>query len=94
MSRRHVSLALALAFTALPPSAPLSAQETAKEIIAAHIRTQGFKCDRPESVVHQRSASRPDEQAWLIKCRNASYRVLLVPDMAAQVERIGRRLRP
>jgi hypothetical protein len=69
---------------------PLLAQEAPKDIIAAHIRTQGYPCDSPQSAVRQPGASRPDEQVWLIKCRNGSYRVRLIPDMAAKVERIGR----
>lgn len=65
-----------------------SAQESPKDIIAAHIRNQGYACDAPQVATRDRSASKPNAAVWLLKCRNASYRVRLVPDMAAGVEKI------
>lgn len=65
---------------------PCVAQESPKEVLAAHLRTQGYKCDRPKSATRDAAASRPDEAVWTIKCENARYRVRLVPDMAAIVE--------
>jgi len=59
--------------------------ETPKEIIAAQIRMQGFACDNPVSAERDRAASRPNETVWLLKCEDHSYRVRLVPDMAADV---------
>ena len=59
--------------------------ETPKEIIAAQIRMQGFACDKPVSAERDRAASRPNETVWLLKCEDRSYRVRLVPDMAADV---------
>ena len=59
--------------------------ETPKEIIAAQIRMQGFACDKPVSAERDRAASRPNETVWLLKCEDHSYRVRLVPDMAADV---------
>jgi hypothetical protein len=35
-------------------------------------------------------ASKPDEEVWLLRCEGASYRVRLIPDMAARVERIDK----
>jgi hypothetical protein len=63
----------------------LAAQEDPKNVIAAHIRMQGFACDKPVSAERERGASRPNEAVWLLKCENRSYRVRLVPDMAAAV---------
>jgi hypothetical protein len=68
---------------------PLAAQETAKYIIAAHIRAQGYSCIAPQSARRDIRASRPDEAVWLLKCKDATYRVRLVPDMAANVEKIN-----
>ena len=59
--------------------------ETPKDIIAAHIRMQGFACENPVSAEHDRGSSKPNEAVWLLKCENHSYRVRLVPDMAANV---------
>lgn len=59
-----------------------------KDIIADHIRQQGYKCDSPQSAKRDPDASRPDEEVWLVTCEDASYRVRLVPDLAAKVEPI------
>lgn len=79
--------AAAIALAAIA-SSPLAAQESPRDIVAAHIRSQGYSCDAPQSAMRDRRASRPDEAAWILDCGNASYRVRLIPDMAAIVERI------
>lgn len=61
-------------------------QESPKDVIAAHLRIQGYQCDAPKSATRDAHASRPDEQVWLISCGNARYRVRLVPDMMDVVE--------
>jgi hypothetical protein len=78
----------------LPMTLCLSAQlviaedvESPKDDIAAQIRAQGYACDQPQSVTRDSQASKPDEEVWLLRCKGASYRVRLIPDMAAQVER-------
>ena len=63
-------------------------QETAKEIIAAQIRMQGFTCDRPDNAVRDQNLSKPNETVWVLTCEANTYRVTLIPDMAARVERI------
>ena len=63
--------------------------ESPKDDIAAQIRAQGYACDQPQSATRDAQASRPDEEVWLLRCEGASYRVRLIPDMAAQVERIS-----
>ena len=62
--------------------------ESPKDDIAAQIRAQGYACDQPQSATRDAQASRPDEEVWLLRCEGANYRVRLIPDMAAQVERI------
>lgn len=61
-------------------------EESAKDIIAAQIRRQGYMCEQAESAVRDPSASRPDEAAWILTCNTASYRVRLIPGLAAKVE--------
>ena len=61
------------------------ADETPKEIIAAHIRMQGFVCDKPVSAERDIRLSKPNETVWFLKCEGRSYQVRLVPDMAADV---------
>ena len=63
-------------------------QEAASEVIAAQIRTQGYQCDDPQRATHDRELSRPNQQVWVLRCTNATYRVKLTPRMAAQVERL------
>ena len=62
--------------------------ESPKDDVAAQIRAQGFPCDQPQSATRDAQASKPDATVWLLRCKEASYRVRLIPDMAAQIERI------
>jgi hypothetical protein len=62
--------------------------ESTKNDIADQIRRQGFVCEQPQSATRDPEASKPDEAVWLLRCEDASYRVRLMPDMAAQVERV------
>ena len=64
-------------------------QETPQGIIAAHIRDQGFKCEKPQDAKRDTKTSKPNETVWLLTCENATYRVTLVPDLAAKVERLN-----
>ena len=63
-------------------------QEMSAEIIAVQIRKQGFACEEAQTAVRDRQASAPNAAVWILRCKNATYRVRLTPDMAAQVERI------
>lgn len=83
-----VSLALTLA-AAAAFAVTAAAQQTPKEDIAAQIRDQGYQCDDPQSAERDEKASKPDEAVWVLTCEGASYRVRLIPDMAADVERLG-----
>ena len=67
-----------------------SAQEDATNIVADQIRAQGYKCDSPQSAKQDTQASKPDEAVWILQCESGSYRVRLVPDMAATVEKIDK----
>ena len=67
---------------------PCSAQQTPADGISAQIRAQGYRCDVPVSAERDAALSRPDEAVWILKCQNATYRVRLIPDMAARVEQL------
>jgi hypothetical protein len=58
------------------------------KIIADQVRDQGYACNKSLTVERDPTYSRPDEPAWILKCDNATYRVRLVPGMAANVERL------
>jgi hypothetical protein len=63
-------------------------EETAKQIIAAQIQRQGYACDRPEQATRDEERSKPNEAVWVLRCESGTYRVRLVPDMAAHIERL------
>ena len=65
-----------------------AAQDTPTNIISDHIRRQGYACDEPRHAERDEQASRPNGAVWTLSCRNAKYRVTLIPDMAAKVELI------
>jgi hypothetical protein len=76
-----------------PPSCGLKvaqapAGDTPANIVSDQIRRQGFACDEPRQAERDRQASRPNETVWILRCGNATYRVTLIPDMAARVERL------
>src|SRR5262245_39345485 len=62
--------------------------DTPVGIISDQIRRQGYACDEPRQAERDRQASRPNMTVWVLTCGNATYRVTLIPDMAAKVERL------
>ena len=60
----------------------------ASEIIADQIRDQGYACHESLTAERDPAYSRPDEPVWILDCDNATYRVRLIPGMAADVERL------
>jgi hypothetical protein len=69
-------------------SMAVAAEEKSAEIIAVQIRDQGYACDKALSAERDEMLSTPDEAVWTLRCENATYRVKLIPDMAAKVERL------
>ena len=61
------------------------AQETPVNIIAVQVRQQGYACNEPRRAERNAQASRPNEAVWTLVCENATYRVTLVPNMAARI---------
>jgi hypothetical protein len=72
-------------------SLPVSAQDQAgaAAIVADQVRIQGFPCQRPVTAVRLDAESVPNETAYLLKCGAVTYRVLLIPDQAARVAKVG-----
>ena len=91
MMRRRMCLLLApMAVTVGAGAFSALAQEDPTNIVADQIRAQGYKCDSPQSAKRDAQASKPDEAVWILQCESGSYRVRLVPDMAATVEKIDK----
>jgi hypothetical protein len=84
--RRPQSVLYACAVAAIVFATPATAEEKPAEIIAAHIRTQGYACENALGAERDPKASKPNETVWTLRCSNGTYRVTLVPDMAAAVE--------
>lgn len=63
-------------------------KEVSKDIIAVQLRKQGFACENPVSAKRDPDASKPDEEVWLLTCEGVAYRVQLIPDQAAKVEKL------
>jgi hypothetical protein len=64
----------------------LQAADTPASIISYHLRRLGYPCDEPRQAKRDRTASRPHEAVWILRCGNAAYRVKLIPDRAARGE--------
>ncbi len=60
--------------------------KAAADLAAEQVREQGYACDEPTSAKPDPDAD--GDSVWLLDCKNASYRVRLVPDMAADIEEI------
>ncbi len=60
--------------------------EDATALVAGQIRQQGYACAEPASAA--RDPAVDDDAVWTLTCADASYRVRLVPDQAAQVEKL------
>jgi len=76
-----------LLVTAFAAAAP-ARSETPDSIVATQLRVQGYACEEPSTATRDRRASRPDEVVWILRCKNADYRVELIPDMAARVTKL------
>ena len=83
-----VAAALACLSAPAAPAARAQQADTPAGIIAAQIRTQGYACTDPVAATRDQRASGPNVAVWTLRCQNAAYRVLLVPDMAAQVTQL------
>ena len=65
-----------------------SAQQATRDLLAAQIRDQGYRCNKSVSAQRDLSSSKPDEAVWVLKCTTGTYRPRLIPDMAARVTRL------
>ena len=87
-----VVLSTIAAGAAMPLAAPVAnaadPKEMSKDIIAVQIRKQGFECKTPQKAERDRTSGNPDDPIWTLTCENAAYRVHLIPNQAAKVERL------
>src|ERR1700757_4087588 len=92
LSRLHIRTAVFVgsvaALTALTGMSVSSYSQTPAEDVAAQVREQGYRCERPVAAIRDVRRSRPESAVWILSCRNARYRVRLDPDMAARITRL------
>jgi hypothetical protein len=91
--RRLLTLAIGLVFSLVQFNGTFdfSARAVAqapREDLAAQIREQGYRCDKPLNAQKDIRRSKPDQAVWVLKCKTATFRIRLNPDMAAQVKRL------
>ena len=70
------------------PLAAVTQPEMPADSIAAQVRLHGHRCDEALSAARDTALSKPNEAVWVLKCANASYRLSVIPNMAAKVERL------
>jgi hypothetical protein len=90
---KHLIIAAvaAAASSIIPATASYAQSEMPVDVIAAQLRRQGMPCTSPQNAVRERKESAPNATVWLVRCDEGLYRVTLVPNMAARVERVDDR---
>ncbi len=58
----------------------------AEDVVATQLRARGIPCTMPKTAKKDRADSRPDEMTWIISCREATYKVTLIPHIGAKVD--------
>ena len=67
-------------------AAAQTADPDASSLVATQVREQGYACDEPTKAAREPNSD--DDAVWILTCGNASYRVRLVPDEAANIEQL------
>lgn len=60
--------------------------ETPETIVSSVVRREGYKCEKPIKAIKDTTDSIPEEMAWFLKCKNATYKVRLLPHYLSEVE--------
>ncbi len=78
----------ALVAGVLPAAAQTDAADDAAagELVAVQVRNQGLACAEPVSA--KRDPTADDDAVWTLTCADAKYRVRLVPDQAAEIQKL------
>jgi len=60
--------------------------ESVETIVSSVVRREGYKCEKPIKATKDVEDSIPEEMAWILKCKNATYKVQLLPHYLSAVE--------
>jgi hypothetical protein len=63
-----------------------SEKTKAEDVVATQLRAQGIPCTAPSRAEQDKLDSRPDEMTWIISCKEATYKVTLIPHVGAKVD--------
>ena len=93
MGRHPIATLLAMAAAlsaggALAQDRAPADEESALDIIATTVRSQGHPCERPKRASRDEAASSPDRAAWVLECANARYRVRYDNDVPAEITQL------
>jgi hypothetical protein len=82
------AVAAALVAGVLPAAAQTDSggDAAAGEAVAVQVRNQGHACAEP--VTATRDPTAEDDAVWTLTCADTKYRVRLVPDQAAAIEKL------
>jgi hypothetical protein len=60
--------------------------ESVETIVSSVVRREGYRCDKPIYASKDEADSVPEEMAWFLKCKNATYKVKLLPHYLSEIE--------
>ncbi len=89
MTRGWISAAVLAGLTILGAGAA-RAEDAPLKLLSDQLRLQGFACEQPKDAVRDVAASKPNESVWTVTCESGVYRMRIVPDMAARIEKLNK----
>jgi hypothetical protein len=62
--------------------------ESALDIVATTVRSEGHACEQPRRAYRDEATSLPDQAAWVVECANATYWVRYDNDLPAEIRQL------
>jgi hypothetical protein len=69
-------------------AAPALAQQADTDVVAVTVREHGEECSDPSKLERDEEHSKPDQEAWLITCEEATYRVIYEGSGTPKVQKV------
>jgi hypothetical protein len=83
------AMMVAAVASAIGPFVRAAHAQTAEEVLAVEIRSQGLVCNKPQQATRDTKLSKRDYDVWVLKCENATYRLGRYPDLPAKIEKLS-----